>query len=225
MQNEKFLTDSFFTIEKNSLSEIKINKSKFISQAFPINSQLEIPDIIKSIQKKYYDASHHPYAFRVGLNKDNFRVYDDREPSGSSGKPILEAIDKHNLTNVLGIVTRYFGGIKLGVGGLKRAYFDAADLCLNNSVIVMKLVTEKITLEFDYKYINVIMNLIEAEKINLVQNNSDEKCKLTLDVRLSKIEKLKNDLVSLTNGSIEILHTSPHRTLLLNAYISNKMQT
>lgn len=196
--------DSYFTIKVHTSSEIKINKSKFIAQAFPLKSQLEIPKLIKSVQKKYYGASHHPFAFRVGINKNNFRSSDDGEPSGSSGKPVLEAIDKYKLTDVLLIVTRYFGGIKLGVGGLRRAYFEAADLCLKNAVIIEKLITEKLKLEFDYKFMNVIMNLIEAEKIKLLQNSSEEKCKLTLEVRLSKIEKLKNDLTALTNGSIII---------------------
>ncbi len=198
------MVDSYFTIKEHTSSEIKISKSKFISQAFPLKSQLEIPELIKSIQKKYYDASHHPFAFRVGISKNNFRSSDDGEPSGSSGKPVLEAIDKYKLTDVLLIVTRYFGGIKLGVGSLRRAYFEAAHLCLKNAVIIEKLITEKLNLEFEYKFMNVIMNLIESEKIKLLQNSSEEKCKLTLEVRLSKIEKLKNDLTALTNGSIII---------------------
>jgi len=196
------LVDSYNTIKEHSSSEIKINKSKFIAQAFPLKSQLEIPELIKAVQKKYYNASHHPYAFRVGINKNNFRSSDDGEPSGSSGKPVLEAIDKFKLTDVLVIVTRYFGGIKLGVGGLRRAYFDAAELCLQNAVIIEKLITEKLNLEFDYKFMNVVMNLIETEKIKLLKITSAEKCKLTLEVRLSKINKLKHDLTALTNGSI-----------------------
>jgi len=198
------LVDSYLTIREHSSSEIKINKSKFISQAFSLKSQLEIPILIKRVKKKHYDASHHPYAFRVGMNKNSFRSSDDGEPSGSSGKPVFEAIDKYKLTDVLAVVTRYFGGIKLGVGGLRRAYFDGAEVCLQNAVIIEKLITEKLNMEFDYKFMNVVMNLIEAGKIILLQNSSDEKCKLTLEVRLSKINKLKNDLTALTNGSITI---------------------
>ena len=198
------MVDSYLTIREHSSSEIKINKSKFISQAFSLKSQLEIPILIKRVKKKHYDASHHPYAFRVGMNKNSFRSSDDGEPSGSSGKPVFEAIDKYKLTDVLAVVTRYFGGIKLGVGGLRRAYFDGAEVCLQNAVIIEKLITEKLNMEFDYKFMNVVMNLIEAGKIILLQNSSDEKCKLTLEVRLSKINKLKNDLTALTNGSITI---------------------
>ena len=198
------MTDSYFTIEKPSSFEIKINKSAFISQAFPFKSQLEIPEIIKAVKKKYYDASHHPYAFRAGLNKNNFRTSDDGEPSGSSGKPVLEAIDKHKLTDILVVVTRYFGGIKLGVGGLRRAYFEAADECLNNSKTTEKFITEIKDIVFDYKYMNLIMNLIEEEKIRLIENNSGEKCSLKLDIRLSLIDKIKNSVSKITNGSAEI---------------------
>ncbi|MCY7360771.1 MAG: YigZ family protein, partial [Ignavibacteria bacterium] len=86
------MKDSYLTIKDNTTSEIKITKSKFIGQSFPFKSQLEIYGIIKSVKKEFYDASHHPYAFRVGINKNNFRFSDDGEPSGSSGKPVLEAI-------------------------------------------------------------------------------------------------------------------------------------
>ena len=198
------MTDSYLTLEKSSSAEIKITKSKFISRAFPIKSQSEIQKLIKEVKKKYYDASHHPYAFRTGVDKNNFKVSDDGEPSGSSGKPILEVIDKFNLTDILVIVSRYFGGTKLGVGGLRRAMSEAAELCLSNAKIIEKLITEKMKIEFDYKFMNVIMNLIEAENIKLIENNSDEKCKLTLEVRLSKVSFLKEELKGISNGSIII---------------------
>ncbi len=202
------MVDSYLTIKNISSAEIKISKSKFISQAFPIKSQSEVSGHLNDVKKKYYDASHHPYAYRIGIQKNNFKMSDDGEPSGSSGKPILEVIDKYNITDTLLIVTRYFGGTKLGVGGLRRAMSEAAELCLSNAVIVEKLITEKLELEFDYKFMNVIMNLIEAEKIKLLKNASDEKCKLILEVRLSKIEKLRDEAVSLTSGSIRIFSLS-----------------
>jgi len=198
------MTDSFLTIEKFHSEEIKITRSRFISQAFPIRTKSEITQIINDVRKKYYDASHHPYAYRIGVDKNDFKFSDDGEPSGSAGKPILEVIDKYNITDVLLIVSRYFGGTKLGVGGLRRAIAEAADLCLNNAVIIEKLITEKMNLEFDYTFMNLVMKLIEAEQIKLLENNSDEKCKLILEVRLSKIEKLKTELTGLTNGSIRI---------------------
>ncbi|MEO8666497.1 MAG: YigZ family protein [Ignavibacteria bacterium] len=198
------MIDSYFTIEKSSYAEIKITKSRFVSQAFPLDPGTNIPGVLKEVKKKYYDASHHPFAYRLGIDRNNFKVSDDGEPSGSAGKAILEAIDKHDLTNVIVIVARYFGGTKLGVGGLRRAFFESADQCLNNAEITEKLITEKIDLEFDYTFMNVVMKIIEAEKIKLLENNSDEKCRLTLEVRLSKIEHIKKEFVSITNGSIKI---------------------
>jgi uncharacterized YigZ family protein len=196
------LIDSYLTLKESSSAEIKITKSKFVSNAFPINSQQNISQLIKEIKKKYFDASHHPFAYRTGVDRNNFKISDDGEPSGSAGKPVIDAIDKHNVTDVLVVVARYFGGTKLGVGGLRRAFFEAADLCLSKAIIIEKLIAEKIYLEFDYKYMNPVMNLIESERIKLIENNSDEKCKLTLEVRLSKIEYLKKELVSITNGNI-----------------------
>nr|HMS65451.1 YigZ family protein [Ignavibacteria bacterium] len=168
------MTDSYFTIGRKTLSEIKISKSKFIGQAIPFVSQSEIPEIIKSVKKEYYDAAHHPYAFRAGVSQNNFRMSDDGEPSGSAGKPILDAIGKFDLTDVIVIIARYFGGVKLGVGGLRRAFFETADHCLHEAVKIEKLITEIVNLEFDYKYMNVVMNFIETEKIKLLQNSSDE---------------------------------------------------
>ncbi len=198
------MIDSYLTIEKPSTSEIKVTKSKFAASALPLNPQHEIPEIIKEFKKEYYDASHHPYAFRTGTDKNNFKTSDDGEPSGSAGKPILESIDWHSVTDVLVIVARYFGGTKLGIGGLRRAFSEAADVCLDNAVIIEKLITKDMHLEFEYRNMNVIMNLIESGKIKLTKNNSGEKCKLILNVRLSKIESLKRELISLTNGYIKI---------------------
>lgn len=137
------------------------------------------------------------------MNNDSFRYSDDGEPQGSSGIPILEMIDKYRLTDTLVIVSRYFGGIKLGVGGLRRAMAEAAGLCLKNSKSAEVLITENVMIEFDYKYMSGVMNLIETEKIKLTQNISDEKCKLILEVRLSIIKKLRTELQSVTNGSIK----------------------
>ncbi|MBV6478232.1 MAG: hypothetical protein HGGPFJEG_00982 [Ignavibacteria bacterium] len=196
--------DSYFTIDKNVFSEIKIIKSVFIAGAFPFKLQTEIPDILKNIKKKYHDASHHPYAFRAGLNKNNFRTSDDGEPSGTSGKPILEAIDKYNLTDLIVIVTRYFGGIKLGIGGLRRAYFDAADECLLKAEIIEKFITNRFAVKFDYKFMNVIMRLLENKKAAVRENLSAEQCCLNIEVRISESENLKSEIVKLTNGSAVI---------------------
>ena len=199
------MKDSYFTIKNKTYSELKISKSKFISQAVPFISQSEIPGIINSVKKEFYDASHHPYAYRVGPDDNNYRFSDDGEPQGSSGKPILEAIDKFQLTDIIVIVSRYFGGVKLGVGGLRRAMSEAAELCLAEAEITEKLITEILKLEFDYRFMNAVMNLAESEKIKVAENLSDEKCRLALDVRLSLVPVFKKRVLEITNGSAVFL--------------------
>ena len=153
--------DSYKTILQSCEAELKVSKSKFISQISPVNNSEEINKALISVRKKNYDAAHHPFAYRLGLDENNFRYSDDGEPSGSAGKPIMEVIDKFELTNVLLVVTRYFGGVKLGVGGLRRAIFEASELVVQNAEIITKQITENFNIEFDYKYIGAIMNFIE----------------------------------------------------------------
>lgn len=198
------MVDSFLTIASGSASEIKITKSKFIAHSFPVVSADAAAEFISSIRKKYYDAAHFPFAYRLGTDKNNFKSSDDGEPSGSGGKPILEAIDKLSLTDVVVVVVRYFGGTKLGVGGLRRAFFEAADECLNAATVTEKLIEENVIVKFDYKFMNVVMKLIETEKFRLVKNNSGEMCELELMVRLSKVDAFKKEIIQLTNGSVVI---------------------
>ncbi len=196
--------DSYKTILIPAEAELKISKSKFISQIYPVTNSEEVNQTLTSARKKYYDAAHHPYAYRLGLDENNFRYSDDGEPSGSAGKPIMEVIDKFELTDTLIVVTRYFGGVKLGVGGLRRAIFEAAELAVQNSQIVTKQITEDFKIEFDYKYIGAVMNFLEKEQIIILSNTSDDKVKLQCSVIISKIERFKDELGKLTNASIVI---------------------
>ena len=201
--------DSYLTLKKESSSIIKINKSKFIAQAFIANAAEETNRLIAGVKKKFFDASHHPFAWRIGLDGNLFRFYDDGEPSGSSGKPILEAIDKFKLTNLIVIVTRYFGGVKLGAGNLRRAYFDAACACLENAGITEKIICETLKLEFDYNIINTVLSYLGKNKIKVTEikskNDNVNNASLTIEVRISLIDTVKKDLLSLTAGKIKIL--------------------
>lgn len=196
--------DSYKTILIPTESELKVSKSKFISQVYPVTKSDEVNLTLTSARKKYYDAAHHPYAYRLGLDENNFRYSDDGEPSGSAGKPIMEVIDKFELTNILIVVTRYFGGVKLGVGGLRRAIFEASELVVKNAEIVTNQITEDFRIEFDYKYIGAVMNFLEKEDIIILNNTSDDKVKLECSVVVSKIEKFKDELSKLTNASVVI---------------------
>ena len=197
--------DSYRTIDVANTYNQKIKKSTFISQAYPLGSQLAVSNILEKVKKKYYDARHHPYAFRTGLEDINYRSSDDGEPAGSAGKPILEAIEKYDLTNVLVIVSRYFGGVKLGVGGLRRAFFSSAEECIKSAKVITKYIYEDIKLEFDYEFVNNVMRLLEKEEIKISNNVSDERVKLCCSVRLCKIEKVKTNLLNITKGNIKIL--------------------
>lgn len=197
--------DSYKTILTPAEAALKVSKSKFISQAYSVLNPEEVNQRLISVKKKYYDAAHHPYAYRLGLDENNFRYSDDGEPSGSAGKPIMEVIDKFELTNVLLVVTRYFGGVKLGVGGLRRAIFEAAELAVNNSEIITNQITKDFKIEFDYKYIGAVMNFLEKEQIIILSNTSDDKVKLECSVIVSKIERFKDELGKLTNASLTFI--------------------
>lgn len=194
------MSDSFHTILEENECEIKIQKSKFIANIFHIGKIDDCENYLRTVKKKFHDAKHHPFAYRIGTDKNNFRYNDDGEPSGSSGKPILEAIDKHNLTDVLIIVTRYFGGIKLGIGGLKRAYFESAGECIKKSVIVEKFICDRYNISFDYVFMNLIMNFINKNNINIIKNNSDLKVNLLCEFRKSFSEEFELNINNLTNG-------------------------
>lgn len=198
------LIDSYKTILSPAEAELKISKSKFISQVYPVINQEEVAGTLTSARKKYYDAAHHPFAYRLGLDENSFRYSDDGEPSGSAGKPIIEVIDKFELTNVLIVVTRYYGGVKLGVGGLRRAIFEASELAVQNAEIITKQITRDFNIEFDYKYIGAVMNFLEKEGIIILNNTSDDKVRLECSVIVSKIERFKDELGKLTNASVII---------------------
>ncbi len=199
------MIDIYKTILIHAESELKVSKSKFISQIYPVTNPEEINQTLISAKKKYYDAAHHPFAYRLGLDANNFRYSDDGEPSGSAGKPIMEVIDKFELTNILIVVTRYFGGVKLGVGGLRRAIFEASELAVQNAEIITKQITENFNIEFDYKYIGAVMNFLGKEQIIILSNTSDDKVKLECSVIVSKIERFKDELGKITNASVIIL--------------------
>jgi uncharacterized YigZ family protein len=195
------IVDSYKTIISTAEAELKVSRSKFISQVYPVLNSDEVNQTTAAARKKYYDAAHHPFAYRLGTDSNNFRYSDDGEPSGSAGKPIMEVIDKFEITNVLIIVTRYYGGVKLGVGGLRRAIFEAAELAVQNSEIITKQITENFNIEFDYKYIGAVMNFLEKEQIIILNNTSDDKVRLQCSVIVSKREKFKDELSKLTNAS------------------------
>lgn len=197
------MKDSYVTLSSGYEKELKINKSVFIANAFPVSTAEDCTDKLGIIRKKYHDASHHPFAYRLA-DSVSFRYNDDGEPSGSSGKSVLDAIDKHELLGVFVVVTRYFGGIKLGVGGLKRAYFGSADECLSQAPKKEVVLADDLGLIFDFSYLGAVMRYIEKMKIKVAENSSSDKARLKCLVRIGLTEDFKKDILEITNGSAEI---------------------
>lgn len=181
----------FNSIKEKVSGEIIEKKSRFIANIFYIESEIEAEDIIKDIKKQYYDARHNCFAYRI--DKENISKFsDDGEPSGTAGVPILNILKGRNLSNILVIVTRYFGGILLGTGGLVRAYSDATIEALKNADIVTKIYGKVIKLELEYKNLKSVEYYLKKEKINIVDKKYGEKIDLSIEVTKEEIEKINN---------------------------------
>ncbi len=159
--NEADVTDSYKSIETKSEGIYKESGSKFLSFAYPLTEEEEIKDIIDSVKKEHYSARHHCFAYRLGQKGDIWRINDDGEPSSSAGKPIYGQILSNELSDILIIVVRYFGGTKLGIPGLIRAYKNSAADAIANNKIITKITQEKIVFSFDYINMESVMKLIK----------------------------------------------------------------
>ncbi|MBD5548209.1 MAG: YigZ family protein [Lachnospiraceae bacterium] len=177
----------FKVVYQNGYGEYEEKKSRFIASVAPISSEEEAAAFIDSIRKKYYDARHHCTAFIIGRNRELTRCSDDGEPSGTAGKPILEVLLGAEVTNVVAVVTRYFGGTLLGTGGLVRAYTQAAKEGLQNAGIgIMRYKTE-MTIEIDYTDVGKVQYLLGNRKIDISQSRYTEK--VEFDIRIPKEEE------------------------------------
>lgn len=191
-----------YTIKDKVETKIEIKKSVFICTLVPVKSLDEVNDVLKSLRKKYYDATHNCYSYILGNDGLTYKYSDDGEPSQTAGIIIYNSLSKNNLTNVLCCVTRYFGGIKLGAGGLVRAYANASSEAISKANIEEIIEYEEISFSFDYSYTTQILKLFgDEEKISQAYN---EKVFLKYRVPKDKISKYKEQLISVTNGSIKL---------------------
>jgi len=182
--------DSYKTIQDTSEGIYKEKGSKFIAYAFPVSSEEDIKEQIDKLKKEYYDARHHCYAYMLGADKKNFRANDDGEPSSTAGKPILGQILSSDLTNILIVVVRYFGGTKLGVSGLIHAYKKAAIDAISNAEIIAKTVNDIYDIYFDYLVMNDVMRIIKEEHPLQIDQDFNLTCKITLSIRQSEVGKI-----------------------------------
>lgn len=193
---------SYFTIKELSSGIYEEKRSKFLASAFHIESENEAKEIILARKKKYYDARHNCYAYVIGEEKKAQKFFDDGEPSGTAGSPIMDAIKKRDLTDIIIVVTRYFGGIKLGAAGLTKAYNKAANISLDMAKIVKMEVFFNIEIAFDYNFLSSVEYYLRQNNISIKTSDYSEKVKLQILVITEKIETVKNNIIELTSGKV-----------------------
>lgn len=196
--------ESIKVITSNGTGEIVEKKSRFIANVFSVNSVSEAEEKIAEISKKYWDARHNCYAYVIGDNGENTKCSDNGEPSGTAGKPILEVINGAGLTNVLIIVTRYFGGVLLGTGGLVRAYTGAAQAGIAASGVGELVYSQKLTLTVGYDKVNTIQYFLGQKEITIQDSRYTADVQFDICVKESDVEMVKNELISKCEGQIAI---------------------
>jgi len=200
------MSDTFKTIVSSAEGSYKEKGSKFLSFAFPVKNVDEINQILARYRKQYYDARHICYAYMLGNAKNEWRANDDGEPSGTAGRPILGQINSFELTNILVIVVRYFGGILLGTSGLITAYKEASIDALEQANIVEQTIDEVFTVEFDYLLMNEVMRVIKEINPLVLDQSFDNMCAMKLSIRQSDAEKLKSKLGKIIGVNIETIN-------------------
>ncbi len=197
------MNDQYKIIKGETRTELKVQGSRFIATAAPCTTRNDAEEFIARIRKQYFEATHNCFAYRISPAGEVFRFNDDGEPSGSAGKPILVAIDKFGLTNVAVVVTRYFGGTKLGVGGLIRAYGTAAERALESGEHAMQYLLETLQLAFPHSHISNVMHVVSKLGARILDTTYDEEVHLMVTIRQSQAENLKAALIEHTGGNIE----------------------
>lgn len=193
------ITDEYFTI-KDNISEgfYSEKRSKFLAFAFHVTTEEEIKEIVSEYRKKYYDARHVCWAYMLGAQRTDFRANDDGEPSSTAGKPILGQINKNELTDILIIVVRYYGGVNLGTSGLIVAYRTAAAEAIANAEVIKLYDEEVVTYDFPYVMMNDVMKIIKDMSPRIVNQTYDNTCEIQLSIRKSQAPLLKSRLEKLS---------------------------
>ncbi|MBE6214985.1 MAG: YigZ family protein [Bacteroidales bacterium] len=199
------IKDSYKSIAGEAKGLFRDNGSRFIAHAYPVETEEEVKEIVASLKKEYYDARHHVYAYRLGYMGDRFRANDDGEPSGSSGRPVLGQIDSCGLSDVLVVVVRYFGGIKLGIPGLIRAYKTSTADALANAEIVEKIASRMYRVHFGYMSMNGVMKVMKDMGLEQKNQKFDMECSLDTSVRLSLVDSFVERMADVEGCRLEEL--------------------
>jgi uncharacterized YigZ family protein len=202
------LNGSYFTIAASVTAEIKIERSRFIGTALPITSRGNAEEEYRRIQKQYYDATHNCFAYIIGRDQNPVSRYsDDGEPSGTAGKQIYDSITSRNLADTLVVVTRYYGGVKLGTGGLGRAYRETANTALDRSVIIERFLMQSCRLVFAHEQVSVVMKVMADFNLKPTKTVYGEQVEIIATIRMGLFEQFRTTLVDRTHGrtAIEII--------------------
>lgn len=199
------IIDSYKTLKDTSEGIYKEKGSKFIAVAIPVKSEEEVKEELDKVRKKYHDARHHCYAYTLGADRLKYRANDDGEPSNSAGKPILGRLESYDLTQLLIVVVRYFGGVKLGVGGLINAYRSAAEDAILNGTIVNRKMKMYFTVHFQYAQMNDIMQVAKNSNVDQIEHDFALDCKMKLACPQGEFSELKNVFLDIDNVEIKEL--------------------
>ena len=197
--------DVYRTIEADAEAIFKEKSSKFLCFAYPVKTEEQIRERLEVLYKKYYDATHHCYAWRLGPRGESFRANDDGEPSSTAGKPILGQLLSHEITDCLIVVVRYFGGTKLGVSGLIEAYKTSAAEVIDAAQVVERTVDDRIEVRFSYMAMNEVMKIVKDLQPKIAEQCFDNLCTMTLTIRQSLSEQLLTRLSKVEGAQAELM--------------------
>jgi uncharacterized YigZ family protein len=198
------MNDFYLTIKETATGNFKDRQSKFFAYAFPVSFEEDIKSIIKDLRKKHYDANHLPYAYVLGTEKKVQFCSDDGEPHNSSGPSILNVLKSKELTNILIVVVRYFGGTKLGIPGLMNAFKTATEDVLQNCVIEKKVIVQKIKIEFEYLQMNDIMSICKKYSLEITLQNFEQICTFEINIPKKIVDEIY-DLIKPHAKNIDII--------------------
>jgi uncharacterized YigZ family protein len=197
--------DTYKTISKPSEGTFRDKGSKFIAYAYPFRDENELKDLLASVKSEHPKARHWCYAYRLSPDRTVFRVNDDGEPSGSAGRPILNTLLSNDLTDIIVIVVRYFGGTLLGIPGLINAYKNATQEALDVAEIIEKTQEDVYKIDFDYLQMNDVMRIIKEDNLEILKQDFDNRCSITFSVRKLHVNQVVHKMESLENSKLTYL--------------------
>jgi len=196
-------SDTYLTIEKTAEITFKDKGSKFLTFAYPVQNEQQIKEILIQLKKEHHTANHHCYAYRLGANKQNYRANDDGEPNNTAGKPILGQIQSNDLTDILIVVVRYFGGTLLGVSGLINAYKTSAAEVIKACSIIEKQILFQYTIHFPFEQLNDVMKLLKQMDGKILKQNFDNQCEIQFSIRKANSEACEEKLKKINELNLE----------------------